>query len=123
MIDGKLCDAATAVFVFLSAATWTRFVAADFWTAAPYWQVKFHFTSTVTVHSGHCHRRLRLRNRPRRGRSSGRSVFFQQKLRKCRQEILECLQVRGAAEKIVQDYVLNVRHQLDEHVVSFRFVF
>src|SRR5205807_7199130 len=40
----KLCDAATAVFVFLAAATGTRFIAADFRTTAPYWQVDCIFT-------------------------------------------------------------------------------
>ena len=39
------------------------------------------------------------------------------------QEILERLQIRSAAEKIVQHLIFNVRHQLDEHVVGFGFVF
>ena len=46
-----------------------------------------------------------------------------QKLRQRGEEILERLQVRRAAEKIVQHFVLNVRHQLDEHVVGFGLVF
>src|SRR5438067_12108459 len=104
----KLCDAATTVLVFLSAATGTGIIAADFRTTAPYWQVEFHFASTVTIPSCHCHCRLRLRNRPGRGRSSGSGMFFQQKLRKGGQEILECLQVRGAAEKIVQHFAFDV---------------
>ena len=54
---------------------------------------------------------------------AAQGVFAHQKLRKRREEILERLQVRGAAEKIVQHFVLNVRHQLDEHVVGFGLVF
>ena len=38
-------------------------------------------------------------------------------------KVLEGLQVRGAAEEIVQDLVLHVRHQLDEHVVGLVLVF
>src|SRR5947209_12334513 len=94
----KLRNAATAVFVFLAAATGTGFIAADFRTTATDRQVEFHFASTVTTPPCHCHCGLRLRNRPRRARSSGRSVFFQQKLRKCGQEILEGLEVRSATE-------------------------
>ena len=45
------------------------------------------------------------------------------KLRQGREEILERLQVRRAAEEIVQHFVLNVRHQLDEHLVGFGLVF
>src|SRR5438094_3850064 len=40
----KLRDAATTVFVFLSAATGTRFIASDFRTTAPYWQIDCIFT-------------------------------------------------------------------------------
>ena len=40
-----------------------------------------------------------------------------------REEIFESLQVRRAAEKIVQHFILNVRHQLDKHVVGFGLVF
>src|SRR5947207_10809433 len=60
----------------------------------------------------------------RSGRSRGtRRLFLEQKLRKGRQKIFERLEVRSAAEKIVQDFVLNVRHQLDEHVERFGLVF
>ena len=50
-------------------------------------------------------------------------MFAQKKLRKGGEKILEGLQVRCAAEEIVQHFVLNVRHQLDEHVVGFGLVF
>src|SRR5438552_18905713 len=55
--------AAAAVFVFLAAAARAGLVAADFRTAAPHRQVKFHFASTVTIRPCHCHCGLRLRNR------------------------------------------------------------
>src|SRR5204862_5986318 len=45
----KLRHAATTVFVFLAAAARTGFIAADFRATAPYWQVEFHFASTVTT--------------------------------------------------------------------------
>jgi hypothetical protein len=37
-------------------------------------------------------------------------MLAHQELRQRRQEILEGLQVRSAAEQIVQHFVLNVRH-------------
>src|SRR5207244_8841993 len=114
----KLRDAAAAVFVFLSAATGTRFVAADFrQLPAHRCKVEFHFA--VAASSGRSHRWLRTRSMLQRSRSRRSGLFFQEKLRKRSQEILECLQVGGAAEKIVQHFVFNVRHQLDKHVVSF----
>src|SRR5256885_16717014 len=88
----KLCDAATTVLVFLSAATGTGFIAADFRTTAPYWQVEFHFASTVTIPPCHCHCRLRLRNLLRRGRSNGRGPVPSQKMRECRPGNLAFLQ-------------------------------
>ena len=40
-----------------------------------------------------------------------------------RRRVFERLQVRGAAEEIVEHFVFDVGHQLDEHVVSFGLVF
>src|SRR6476469_5455251 len=102
-----LGDAAAAVFVFLAAAARARFVAADFWQfPAHRRKIEFHFA--VAASSGHSHRWLRTRSMLWRRRSRRRSLFFQEKLRKRRQEILESLQVRGAAEKIVQYFVLDI---------------
>ena len=49
-------------------------------------------------------------------------MFAHEKLRQGCQELLERLQVRSAAEEIVQHFVLNVRHQFDEHLVSLGLV-
>src|SRR5205085_8293697 len=56
-------------------------------------------------------------------RCCARRLFLEKKLRQSGEEILEGLEVRSAAEEIMEDFVLNVRHQLDEHFVSLRLVF
>src|SRR5207342_136436 len=43
-------------------------------------------------------------------------------LRQGGEKVLEGLQIRGAAKEVVQNFVLNVRHQLDEHVVGLGLV-
>src|SRR5256885_2747306 len=52
-----------------------------------------------------------------------RSVLAEEELRQTSEEILEGLQVRRATEEVVQHFIFDVRHQLDKHVVRFRFVF
>ena len=53
----------------------------------------------------------------------GWPFFAQEELRQRCQEILERLQIGSAAKQIVQNFILNVRHQFDEHVVCFGLVF
>ena len=57
------------------------------------------------------------------GGRSGRALLPHEKLREGGEKRLEGLQVRGAAKEIVQHFILNVRHQIDKHLVGFRLVF
>ena len=115
---------AAAVLVFLPAAARTRLVAADFRHGAAHRQIELHFPCSIAIAFHACNRTDRLRLAARSGRRRRtRGVFAQQKLRQGCEEIFEGLQVRGAAEKIVQHFVLNVRHQLDEHLVGLGLVF
>ena len=49
-------------------------------------------------------------------------MLAQEELRQSGEKVFEGLQIGGAAEEVVQHFVLNVRHQVDEHFVGFGLV-
>src|SRR4051812_21508113 len=114
------------VLVFFTAAARAGVISADFREGTPDWEIEGHFVCTVAVpaYPGHGADRLWLARTHRRicGGCSG-GMFAQQKLRQGGEEVLEGLQVRCAAEEVVQDLVLNIGHEFDKHVVGLRLVF
>src|SRR5437588_1058067 len=122
-----LRHAAAAVLKFLSAAARARLVAADFWRVATHRREIELQLGTVAIRRNLIAHRWHPLAMPAGDRTGGgccaRRLFLEKKLRQSGEEILEGLQVRSAAEEVVEDFVLNVRHQLDEHFVSLGLVF
>ncbi len=126
--DDSLGQTAAAVLELLSAAARAGLIAADLGHFATHrGEVQLHFAFAVlavltrssgplTLTKGRTGRRAILGRRCR-------PVLAHEELRQSGKEGLEGLQVRSAAEKVVQDFVLNIRHQLSEHVESFGLVF
>src|SRR5207244_11801757 len=89
----SLGGAAAAVLEFFSAPTRTRFVAADFWQRTPCRKIDISFARAVAIHCHSRHRWLWLARAfgwdVRAGRCRARRVFFEQELRKCRENIFE----------------------------------
>src|SRR4029077_20934830 len=104
---------AAAVLIFFHAAARAGVVAADLWQGTANWQIDRYSTvssaSAVATDGCHCadwvtHARV--------GSCCwrGRAFLTQEELRQCCEEILERLQIGSAAEQIVQNFILNVRH-------------
>src|SRR5256714_12133751 len=113
-----------AALVFFSTAARARFVAPNLWYRTANGKINRYLACTIAISSCDSRHRANGLTHACVGTCSGRGwrMLAHQELRQCRQEILECLQVRSAAEQIVQHFVLNVRHQFDKHVVGLRLV-
>src|SRR5206468_3982592 len=99
----NLRNPSAAVLVFFSAAARTWFVAPDLWYGTAYGKINRYFACAIAVSgcdSRHCANGL---THARIGARSGRGwrMLAHQELWQCRQEILECLQVRSTAEQII----------------------
>src|ERR1043166_3404335 len=121
----RLRRPAATVFKLLAAAARARFVAPDLRDLpADRGQIKLQLGPVPVLRNAIA----RAQSLPhpagcRAGRRrSARRMFAEEKLREGGEKVFEGLQIRRAPEEIMQDFVLNVRHQLDEHVVGLGLV-